>query len=173
MKNALHLTTILLVFTSLFSCKKTDNVLDFNIDDRNLTGCPINTTCNYSFTNNSIKNDDQFLLAKGSYKVFSFQQQNSFSTTFLYFQAPMVGNKFLLNKTDILEARVKYLFSCPACNWINLKPVDGIVKGMKVEQDVSLPEKWLIESNIILASEGPINIRDTVYTKQYYYPAVK
>ncbi|WP_029280380.1 hypothetical protein [Pedobacter borealis] len=80
----------------------------------------------------------------------------------------MTGDKFLLNDADVLAGKVKYIFAC-ALRFASVpKPVGGMVKGIKIASRGNEPEKWLLESKIVMGG-----ISDTLRIKQYYYPAVQ
>jgi hypothetical protein len=170
MKNAFKPTAIFLILLStLFACKKKiDDLTDFTIDDRNLTDCPQGTNCNFQYANYASMVGDQLTLTTGQYRIFWARNENNYSTSWLYFQAPMIGDNFLLNDTDVLAGRVKYVFACALCFAAVPKPVGGTVKGIRVAKHGNEPEKWLLESKIAIGAVG-----DTLRIKQYYYPAVQ
>jgi len=174
MKNALKPTAVFLVLLStLFACKKkTDKPIDIVVDDKNLSGCPVGVTCYFQYVNNASISDHQLTLTTGQYRVF-WVRNETFGSRAFYFLAPMIGDKFMLNDKDVAEGRVKYVSNCPTCFSIPMKALSGTVKGVKVVQTSTESEKWLLESNIVLATEGGTTPLDTIYFKQYYYPAVQ
>ena len=175
MKNAFKPAILLLIaLNTLFACKKkTDDPTDFAVDDKNLTDCPQRSTCYFQYVNYASLVNNQLTLATGQYRVFWARSEESYGSRILYFLAPMTGDKFLLNDKDFAEGRVKYVSGCPACNSIgSLKAIAGTVKGVKIAKSNG-PEKWLLESNILLALEGSTTPLDTIYIKQYYYAAVQ
>ncbi|TCD27001.1 hypothetical protein EZ456_10765 [Pedobacter psychrodurus] len=174
MKNAFKVTAIFLIALSILSAckKKTDNPMEFTIDAQNLTPCT-EGSCLYEYTNYAAMSDQQMALTTGQYRIFLATKSNSFSTTRVYIQAPMLGDKFLLNDADILAGKVKYLFSCPTCDYINLTPIAGTVKGIKVANSNTSSEKWLLDAQIVLAAEKTKLPIDTIYIKQYFNLAVK
>lgn len=174
MKNAFKVTTIFLIALATFSAckKKTDNPMDFSIDDQNLTDCT-EGNCRYEYVNYAAMPDQQIALTTGQSRIFLVTKSNGYSTTRIYFQVPMQGDKFLLNDTDILAGKVKYLFSCASCDYINLTPIAGTVKGIKVASANTSSERWLIDAKIVVAAEKSKSPVDTIYIKQYFNLAVK
>ena len=177
MKNAFKPITVLLLIAlnTLFACKKkTDDPTDFTVDDKNLTDCPQGSTCYFQYVNYASLVNNQLTLATGQYRVFWTRSEGNYGSRILYFLAPMAGDKFLLKDKDVAEGRVKYVSGCPVCNSIgSLKAIDGSVKGVKIAKSNAGYEKWLLESNIVLALEGSMRPLDTIYIKQYYYAAVQ
>jgi hypothetical protein len=176
MRNAFKLTTIFLIgLATVSACKKkTDNPMDFSIDAQNLTPCT-EGNCKFEYVNYAAMPDpnEQAVLKTGQYRIFSVVKSNSFSTTRIYMQAPMQDDKFLITDADILAGKVKHLFSCPSCDYFNLTPIAGTVKGIKVANINSSAEKWLLDANIVLAAEKSKKPVDTIHIKQYFNLAVK
>jgi hypothetical protein len=176
MKNAFKPTAIFLILLStLFSCKKkVDDAKDFTIDGQNLTDCPQGTTCNFQYVDYASMMGNQLTFTSGQYRVFWARNENNNTTSWLYFQAPMISDKFLLNDADIVAGRIKYVSGCSSCNTINaIKVLTGTVKGIRVINSSNEPAKWLLESNIVLTVEGSTIPIDTLYFKEYYYPAIQ
>jgi len=174
MRNAFKVTTaFLIVLTILSACKKkTDNPMDFTIDAQNLTPCT-EGSCLFEYVNNAAMPDRQITLSTGQYRVFWATKSNSFSTTRIYMEAPMKGDKFLLTDADILAGKVKHLFSCASCDYFNLTPIAGTVKGIKVANANNSSEKWLLDAHIVVAAEKSKIPVDTIHIKQYFNLAVK
>ncbi|WP_316844081.1 hypothetical protein [Pedobacter psychrodurus] len=174
MKTAFKTTAIfLLAMSILCACKKkTDDTMNFTIDDQNLTDC-VQGTCRYEYVNNAAAVDQQFALTAGRYRVFSAKKENAFSKTWIYFQAPMQGDKFLLTDADILAGKVKHLFSCPTCDYYNLRPIAGSVKGIKVANTGAGSERWLLDAHVVVGAEKSQIPVDTIHIKQYFNLAVK
>jgi len=174
MKNAFKLTTVfLIVLTMLSACKKkTDNPVDFTIDAQNLTPCT-EGSCLFEYVNYAAMANQQMALTTGQYRIFLAKRSNSFSTTRVYIQAPMQGDKFLLTDADILAGKVKHLFSCASCDYFNLTPIAGTVKGIKVANANNSGERWLLDAHIVLAAEKSKIPLDTIHIKQYFNLAVK
>ncbi len=177
MKNAFKVTAILLIgLATVIACKKkTDNPMDFSIDAQNLTPCT-EGSCKFEYVNYAAMPDanEQAVVKTGQYRIFSVTKGNSFSTTRIYIQTPMQDDdKFLLTDADIQAGKVKYLFSCPSCDYISLIPIAGTVKGTKVAEVNSSAEKWLLDAHIVLAAENSKKPVDTIHIKQYFNLAVK
>lgn len=175
MKNAFKTVTILLIgFTILSACKKkTEDPMDFTVDDQNLTACPVGTTCHFQYANYASMDENWINTTVGQYRVFWARNVKDSRTSWMYFQAPMIGDKFLLNDADVQAGKVKFVSSCPVCYGIELKALKGTVKGIKAAKNNAEPEKWLLESNIVLAVMGSNVPYDTIYVKQYYTPAIQ
>ncbi|CAH0155006.1 MULTISPECIES: hypothetical protein [unclassified Pedobacter] len=174
MKNAFKLTAgLLMILTILSACKKkTDNPMDFTIDAQNLTPCT-EGSCLFEYVNYAAMADQQMALTTGQYRIFLATRSNSFSTTRVYIQAPMQGDKFLLTDADILAGKVKHLFSCPSCDYFNLTPIAGTVKGIKLTNANNSGERWLLDAHIVVAAEKSKIPLDTIHIKQYFNLAVK
>ncbi|KRT13880.1 hypothetical protein ASU31_22355 [Pedobacter ginsenosidimutans] len=117
--------------------------------------------------------DRQIAVSTGQYRIFLATKSNSFSTTRIYMQAPMQGDKFLLTDVDISAGKVKHLFSCASCDYFNLTPIAGTVKGIKVANTNSSAEKWLLDARIVVAAEKSKVPVDTIHIKQYFNLAAK
>ncbi|CAH0268804.1 hypothetical protein SRABI27_03430 [Pedobacter sp. Bi27] len=174
MKNAFKLTAgLLMILTILSACKKkTDNPMDFTIDAQNLTPCT-EGSCLFEYVNYAAMADQQMALTTGQYRIFLATRSNSFSTTRVYIQAPMQGDKFLLTDADILAGKVKHLFSCASCDYFNLTPIAGTVKGIKLANANNSGERWLLDAYIVVAAEKSKIPLDTIHIKQYFNLAVK
>jgi hypothetical protein len=83
----------------------------------------------------------------------------------------MQGSSFELTKADLSTDRVLFSQSCPACNLIPFKPVDGYVKGINTTPEKPADQaRWLLEGKVILQATAAPSIRDTVFVKQYFSP---
>ncbi|WP_162799866.1 hypothetical protein [Pedobacter jeongneungensis] len=176
MKNAFKTTAILLiVFAALSSCKKkVEDPMDFTIEDQNLTACPVGTTCHFQYANNASMDGNWLNTTVGEHRIFWARNAGNYTTSWMYFQAPMTGDKFLLNDADVQAGKVKFVSGCPTCFGIELKALKGTVKGIKVAKNNAEPEKWLLESKIVLSAIGSSDVPyDTIYVKQYYYPSIQ
>ena len=174
MRNTFKVTaTFLIALSTLSACKKkNDNPMDFTIDAQNLTSCT-EGNCMFEYVNYAAMADQQMALTTGQYRIFLATKSNSFSSTRLYMQAPMQGDKFLITDNDILAGKVKYLFSCASCDYFNLTPIAGTVQGIKVTNINNSAEKWLLDAHIVLAAEKSKKPVDTIHIKQYFNLAVK
>ena len=159
----------MIVLTILNACKKKT---DITIDTQNLTTCT-EGSCLYEYTNYAAMADQQIALSMGQYRIFLATKSNSFSTTRIYMQAPMKGDKFLLTDADILAGKVKHLFSCASCDYFNLTPIAGTIKGIKVANANNSGERWLLDAHIVVAAEKSKIPLDTINIKQYFNLAVK
>jgi hypothetical protein len=162
----------LLTGLALFlSCSKKGIVKnEVKIDAKNLTDCRSGANCEYLFTEQADLNTNNSFMT-GPYRLFWFREQWTILTTTIYIKAPMQGNSFELGKEDILSGRVLFQQSCPSCNMILLKPVDGYVKGINTTPENRADQaRWLLEGKVIL--QGPTNApaKDTVFIKQYFSP---
>jgi len=175
MRNAFKTTAfILLVLSTLMACKKkTYESLGFTIDEQNLTECPQGAICSFFYADNAAMSDNNLTLTKGQYRIFWVRSQGDGRTYWLYMQAPMVGDKFLLTDADVKAGKVKYISSCPTCYGIEYKAINGTVKGIKIAKTNSSPEKWLIEASVGIGVEGATEPVSTVAFKQYYFAAVE
>lgn len=175
MKNTFKTTIVLFIaLTALVACKKkTDNPMDFTIDDQNLTACLPGVSCSYEYANYSSMQGDGFALITGQNRIFWVKNEKPSITTWIFIQAPMIGDKFLLTEADIRSGKIKYLISCPACLAISPKLLGGTVKGIKVTEVNTTSEKWLIDAHIITKFEGSTIPVDTIHIKQYFNLAVK
>ncbi|RBQ07578.1 hypothetical protein [Pedobacter miscanthi] len=175
MKNAVKTTTILLIAcTTFFACKKkTEDPMDFTVDDQNLTACPLGTTCHFQYADNASMDENWLNITAGQHRIFWARNVKDSRTSWMYFQAPMTGDRFLLNDADVQAGKVKFVSSCPVCYGVELRALKGTVKGIKVVKNSAEPEKWLLESNIVLSVIGSIVPVDTIYVKQYYTPAIQ
>jgi len=176
MKNAFKTTAILLItLATLFACKKKiEDPMDFVVDNQNLTSCPLGTTCHFQYANDASMDGNWLNVTIGQHRIFWARLSQDYSTRWMYFQAPMNGDKFLLNDADVQAGKVKFVSSCPTCYGIELKALRGTVKGIKVAKNNAGHEKWLLESNIVLTAIGSSDVPyDTIYVKQYYYPVIQ
>lgn len=175
MKNAFKTTAIiLLMLSTLLACKKkTDPQPEIVIDDQNLTECPEGASCSFQYANNAAMVGNNLTLTTGQYRVFWIRSQGNGRTYWLYMQAPMIGDQFLLTDVDVQAGRVKYVSSCSACYGVEFTALNGTVKGIKVSKTNSRPERWLLEANIGLGVEGATEVASTLYIKQYYSPAIQ
>ncbi len=166
MKTLQKLLLMVPVIMVLASCKQTNVV-----PDENLTTCPTNGTCSALFTEEADINTQYMSLMTGIYRVFWYNYQVGGLSSKLYVKAPMEGTSFTLGKADILAGQVIFAQSCPSCNLIPLKAVDGYVKGKNMEPGKRSDQtRWLLEGKIILQGVNEPLAKDTLYFKQYFYP---
>jgi len=159
-------------FLLLSGCKKQETAEADLVDNTDLTTCQTDANCSFLFANNVGMNERMLTFAKGQYRIFWAQTRYSSSSQTLFMMAPMIGDRFILKKEDILAGRVKYDYGCTTCNFVAVYPIDGEVKGQRVKQAEGLPEKWLIDATLILGNVNTSIANYTVHIKQYYTPAV-
>lgn len=149
------------------SCKK-----DKQTADTELTGCPVNTTCQYSFTEAAdISANPGFFMKPGNYRLFWSTIRSSGMTASLYMLAPMKGTGFMLGKADMLAGRVIYVQSCPSCMLIPMKAADGYVQGkLRNPGQRADQTQWLLEARVILQAVHQPSLKDTVFIRQYFSP---
>lgn len=174
MKNA-HITMLACIAIMAFnlSCsKKQDLPEKIEIDNQNLTACPIGSSCNYTYTDRSDMLPDQLVLRAGSYRIFSVSIETAGITRVAYIKTSMEGTSFSLNKQDLLNGLVKTDVICPLCDWSPLRIIDGYVKGVNLSRNTRPNEKrWIIEGKIIMQAEGITPaVKDSIYVKQYFSP---
>jgi len=168
MKNAIKILALLLIIL-LNSCKKNKTESADMLTEDNLTECLKDTYCTYLYADNAGMDGYYLTLTTGQYRVFWANTgigQEFFS---LYFMAPMLGDRFELTKVDFTEGRVKYRNNCSTCYAVSAAPVDGKITGKKIPQVAGLPEKWLVEADVVLAV-GSTNMK-SIHLKQYYFRA--
>lgn len=173
-KNTLLMLTLITII-AFQACKKADEI---TITDDNLTTCPVSFSCEYKFSDNSSV-DSSFKLQAGKNRVFVSQAKQvspPYQMNSLFFIAPQDDKNFILNASDIVNGKVKYIFGCPSCCFpINLIPTGGFVKGVNLTPaKITTQSKWLIEAQIILSANNQQNKLvpyDTLFIKQYFYPS--
>lgn len=174
MKNAqITMLALLSVMAFHVSCsKKRDLPEKIEIDDQNLTACPIGSSCNYTYTDRSDMLPDQLVLRAGAYRIFAVSIEKGGINRVAYIKTPMEGKSFSLTKEDILNGMVKTDLICPSCDWSPYKIIDGYVKGVNLSRNTRPNEKrWLIEGKIITQVPGITPaVKDSMYVKQYFYP---
>lgn len=164
----------LLLFTCLtISCSKKDELQpEIQIDEKNLTDCPANTTCTYYFTETDIFSPNA-PYGTSDNRMFYAQATTSVGSITLSIETPRQVNSFLLTADDIKNGKVKIQNSCQTCNYIGYKLIGGSVKGINLSKRDTRPSgsvKWLIEAKIVrelLVTPAQV---DTFYVKQYFYP---
>lgn len=164
---------LVLVVIGTVSCKKDRPVQkQLFIDETSLTDCPTNATCQYLFTENVDLNPNSFGVSQqGRFRLFSAEAKQAQSALSVYVKAPMDGVKFELTKADVLAEGVLLYKSCPGCNTIPFKVIDGYAKGMNMSPEKpSDKTKWLLEIKLVIRYEGSSMADETIFIKQYFYP---
>jgi hypothetical protein len=159
MKTKLSLISAVALLLFVAACKKEHQELQ----NATFTACPENTSCSYVYVSNA--NLSSYKIVPGNFRVFQARFQTDYSTTTFRFKTDLAKTNFSITDTNIKAGAVKYLFSCPACDWIGIEPAGGYIKGTKVNN------KWLIDGALIMKSVHGLNYSDTVYIKQYFIPA--
>jgi len=155
-----HTTFLLAALTLLASCKKGSD------PQPELTNC---AGCTFLFTESADLASD-YLFISGNYRLFWAELKKGPVTQKVFIKAPMAGNSFTLNKTDIAAGKVQVLDICPSCSMFGLQPVDGSVKGTNTTPGTAADKaRWFIEAKIIREPlNSGTNYRDTVNIRQYF-----
>ncbi|RFZ95462.1 hypothetical protein D0C36_08045 [Mucilaginibacter conchicola] len=152
------------------ACKKNNTEKPF-IEDKNLTSCPIGGNCQYLFTEHAdLGAQTNFI--PGDYRLFWYHRATAGVTTRAYLKTPMQGDKFELNKTDLLNGKVAIESGCPTCFSIPMVITDGYVKGINTTPKARADQAvWLIEAKIIRTPvDNPGAVSDTLSFKQKFTP---
>lgn len=159
----------MLAFAFLFclSCdKQKEKTL---VDEKNLTACAENATCQYSFTEQADLATMPLMLRPGAYRVFWASTKQGPITATLWMKAPMSGNQFTLNDQDILAGKVIFNQDCISCNMVYYKAVGGEVKGTNTTPDRRADQaRWLLEAKIFLQAVDDPTVKNSINIKQYY-----
>ena len=154
--------SVLLLFFLFIGCNKTN---DLGLDN-NLSGCPINSNCIYTYLDNADLSQNTGVVS-GNFRVFNYQVLNSKIcdlTTGLYFKVPIFNNNFVIDANQIeTNNTVIYYYSCICCDFLaNIHPIGGTIKGKIIR-----PNQWLINANVIvgLSNDKPL---DTIVVNQYF-----
>ena len=164
----------LVVFLSAIlvsSCSKDEGYVE-NVDEKELTSCPLNYDCTYYYSERSNVEDNSLMITKGNYRVFWSEGGLPGFSVRAFILAPVNGTSFYLSEKEVLAGRIKYLSVCPACLSIPLEIGGGYSKGKLVNPaNGSGSQKWLVETKLYLKFAGSSNAKfiDTVFVKQYYY----
>jgi len=164
-----HILIILLTTTlASLSCKKDNQAV---MQEQSMTSCPSGSDCRYLFSEYADLNTNFIGFTKGTYRLFWSTVDDKLTSTRIYIKAPMEGNRFVLDKADILAERVKLIEVCAFCNSLNMKPVDGYVKGTNVSPEKRADQtKWQLEIKLYLESEDDALTKDTLTINQHFYP---
>jgi hypothetical protein len=157
-------TTIFILLVVLLSCKKSSTP---NITlSTNLTNCPANSTCTYSYYNNAdFVNADPPV--HGSFRVFSYQSVNQNvcgAMSQFYFKTSLSDANFDITSNQIASGQVfaNYLV-CPCCDYaLLLKPIGGEIKGERISAN-----HWLVNATIVFGTSVG-SPADTLVVNQYF-----
>ncbi|SEB12571.1 hypothetical protein [Pedobacter hartonius] len=170
-QTTLVLSLLALVLLS-FSCSKRNDAESFPVlDEKNLTPCPANANCEFLFTEQADVEPVPGIFKTGAYRLFWSRVVRQSMSSVLYIKAPMKGNSFTLNQSDITNGKIEISRSCPACLFVASKLVDGYVKGINLSPGKPADQtSWIVEAQLISESMYGTPLRDTVSVKQYFYP---
>ena len=104
----------------------------------------------------------------GENLVFTYDQdpnREHSTNEIVHVEVAASSNSFLMKDAEIGNGKVAYLFVCPHCNTIAVKPVGGFIQGQKVADD-----KWLVDATVELASVQSGEYLKTLSFKQYFTP---
>ncbi|MCZ4225429.1 hypothetical protein [Pedobacter rhodius] len=155
----------------LGGCKKETATEEHLLSEDNLTVCPTGAACNFLYADNAGMDGIKILLTTGQYRVFWAHTSIDYSAFSLYMMAPMIGDSFILTKENFLAGKVKYQNNCATCFSTSMLPVDGKIIGRRLRAGNGLPERWLIEADIIFLANGASIPAQPLHLKQYYLPA--
>ncbi|MEO3405806.1 hypothetical protein AAFN85_17975 [Mucilaginibacter sp. CAU 1740] len=160
MRTTCKLLIIILFSTAILSCgknKKTDQ-------NEPLTGCPVNSSCTYNFTNKADIGQPAQIVA-GDNRVFAYNAVNNNlcnASAKLYFKTGLSNADFSISSSQITSGQVLYNFTCPCCDYISQQPVGGEIKGTMVGSG-----KWLVKATVLLGNPSVQRI-DTLKINQYF-----
>ncbi|MEJ7560120.1 MAG: hypothetical protein WKF66_17555 [Pedobacter sp.] len=168
MKAALRIIFAMLLLSTGLSCSKDDGYVE-NFNEEGLTPCPVNSNCQYLYTDNANFPDDDGIVGKGEFRIFSNRLDGP-DGMLVYIKAPMKGNTFYIDNSDIQKDFVKIIHMCALCYGapLSFKVTGGFSKGKKLI-DLSGKEKWLLDTKLFYTIENT-GSKDTLQVKQYYYP---
>lgn len=160
-KNLYGTISVLVICTALIiSCEKEKLT---NLTPDNLTECE---NCETHFKNSAHLDGRQ--VVDGEAIVFQYKNYWSADRTDgtpysgLFFEIPSSRSFFNFDKNTITSEKVAHVTMCPYCNTVPLKPVDGTIRGERINEN-----RWLVEAEVALA--GPDgHLMDTVTFKHYF-----
>jgi hypothetical protein len=160
MKTTCKALIITLFSAAILSCgknKKTDQ-------NEPLTGCPVNSTCTYNFTDKADIGEPAKLVA-GNNRVFLYSATNNnvcSASAKLYFKTALSNADFTISSSQITSGQVLYSFTCPCCDYISQQPVGGEIKGTRISSG-----KWFVKAVVLLGNPSVQRI-DTLKINQYF-----
>jgi len=169
MRNALLFSTMIIMLFG--GCKKQAPAIENLPTETDLTACSLTTNCSFLYADNAGMDGIKLNLTTGQYRVFWAHTSIDYAAFSLYMMAPMIGNSFTLTKEDMLAGRVKYQNNCPTCYSSVMLPVDGKIIGRRIAAKDGLPERWLVQADLVLQAGGVSAGAQTIHLKQYYLPA--
>lgn len=161
MKTIYHLAIFTLLIAASSCSKSTaDNTA------LQLTTCPENTDCSYQYAN-EIDFNSQLQAQPGNFRTFYYINVNHKTCdmqTHLYFKTGIDNQDFSITKTEILNGSTGFKMICACCSLLDMKPIDGFIKGSKKDG-----EKWLVNAHIVLGTSNGVPL-DTLDIRQYFTP---
>ncbi len=154
------ISVLCVCITLILSCEKEKLT---NLTPDNLTECP---TCETNFRESSrleaVHVEDGKAIVFQYKKYWSDNHTDDTPYNGLFFEVPSGRSFFDFDKNTIASEKVIYIIMCPYCNTIPLKPVDGTLRGERINEN-----RWLVEAEIALA--GPDGrLLDTLAFKHYF-----
>lgn len=160
-KNLYGTMSALVICTALImSCEKGKLT---NLTPNNLTECP---TCETHFKQSSrleaVRVIDGEAIVFQYKKYWSDDRADGTPYSGLFFEVPSGRSFFDFDRNTIASEKVIHITMCPYCNTIPLKPVDGTLRGERINEN-----RWLVEAEVALA--GPDGrLIDTLTFKHYF-----
>ena len=160
---------LLLQAIAVASCTKDDGYIE-DLNEQGLTACPINSSCQYLYADNSEFSEHFGIVDNGNFRIFWNEVRSFDRSALVYIKAPMKGNTFLIDNSAIQKGVVKLFDNCASCfsAALNVKVTGGFSKGKKLI-DPTGKEKWLLETKLFVYIVNT-GYKDTLYVKQYYHP---
>jgi len=155
---------VLILCVLMFSCRK--GIKPDIILNGNLTDCPANLTCTYSYYDNA-----DFTAAnqpvRGNFRVFWYKTVNANicnATSDFFFKINSNETQFDITSSKIASGDiVANDYVCPCCDYAPLfKPLGGEIKGKRTDAT-----HWLINASIIFGISAG-HPADTVVVNQYF-----
>lgn len=155
------ITTVALILCSLmFSCHK-EKKITLSTD---LTACPATQECSYFYFENSDLSSTAAITA-GNSRIFNYQSISTNEcamTNSLYWAIDLGATQFDIGASELTSNKVVYIQSCPCCDFIAVQPVDGEIKGEKVDAT-----HWLVNFTLKLSSADK-KFTSTLAINQYF-----
>jgi len=157
---------LFIILIAAIGCKKGNNGGNVTLTGT-LTGCPLHSSCTYSYYNNADFNLSVQPPVAGDKTVFIYKAIDNGlcnAETALYIKTTSGSNSFDITSDEIAAGQlVNYSFSCACCDVIaNVKPISGEVKGKTADGS-----HWLINATVVLgtAIDKPL---DTIKVNQTF-----
>ncbi len=150
----------LVVAVTLGACSKGEPV-DLTAD--NLTAC---TGCKFHYRVNAQL--EGWNIVDGKSRVFTYDQGSDSEHSMyeiVHIEIPTSRKSFVMKGEEIGNGKVAYLFVCPFCNTVAVKPIGGFIQGQKVADN-----KWLVDATVELAAVHSGDPAGSISFKQYFTP---